>query len=131
MDTREVKHKSVVAVYEGGVLHPLELLPLEEHARVEVSFSLSPAEKAIPTLKGLQELLDALPNDFFEQIKSLLPEQLTAHQFERLVEVVELLDAKLGEGKADLVRRREWMRAQEPSFAAAWDNDADAVYDSL
>ena len=24
-----------------------------------------------------------------------------------------------------------WMRAQEPVFATAWDNDEDAVYDSM
>ena len=26
---------------------------------------------------------------------------------------------------------RRWLKAQEPAFAKAWDNDADAIYDQL
>lgn len=26
---------------------------------------------------------------------------------------------------------REWLKAQEPAFARAWDNDEDAVYDTM
>jgi hypothetical protein len=31
----------------------------------------------------------------------------------------------------DLEEKHGWMKAQEPAFAKAWDNDEDAVYDSL
>jgi hypothetical protein len=34
-------------------------------------------------------------------------------------------------GPADADETRAWMKAQEATFAKAWDNDEDAIYDSL
>lgn len=31
----------------------------------------------------------------------------------------------------DRAEKKAWMKAQESAFAKAWDNDEDAVYDSL
>ena len=42
-------------------------------------------------------------------------------------EVIVVFDAS----KSDSQETAEWMKLQEESFAKAWDNDEDSVYDAL
>ena len=69
MDTGKSKHKCVVAVYEGGILRPLESLPLEEHARVQISFLPVPmpeiemANRQKEAISKLQQVLAVIPCD--------------------------------------------------------------------
>ncbi len=57
--------------------------------------------------------------------------QVESLSLEQQEELFRLLRTKLEAAKNELAQRREWMKAQEQAFASAWDNDADAVYDSM
>lgn len=35
------------------------------------------------------------------------------------------------EARERMAERHDWLKAQEPAFAKAWENDDDAIYDTL
>ena len=59
----------------------------------------------------------------FDGEKILLPENLRGLPPQEVILVYET--------EGSLLEDQAWLKAQEASFAKAWDNDEDAVYDQL
>jgi hypothetical protein len=57
---------------------------------------------------------------FFDGEKVFVPEELRGSPPSEVILVIE-----------DSTEKLEWTKAQEASFAKAWDNPEDAVYDTL
>lgn len=60
----------------------------------------------------------------FDGIRIILPEDLPRAKPGEVVVV-------FNNEEADSLEREAWMKVQEAAFAKVWDNDEDAVYDSL
>lgn len=58
----------------------------------------------------------------FDGERIVLPEELQGAAPRDVIVVFENASEK---------ERQLWLKAQEPTFAKAWENDEDAVYDSL
>jgi hypothetical protein len=59
----------------------------------------------------------------FDGEKIVLPEQLQGCRPQEVILIYEADDAAL--------ENQAWLKAQEASFAKAWNSDEDAVYDEL
>ena len=75
------------------------------------------------TFANIKELEMVAIKTHFDGEKIILPDDLRGLPPEEVIVVYDV---------ADKPRESEpWLRAQEASFAKAWDNDEDGVYDTL
>jgi predicted DNA-binding antitoxin AbrB/MazE fold protein len=63
--------KTVTAVFEDGVLKPLESVDLPEHQRVKVTIEVPPARSPEEVLAGWRSVYDGLSADEIDEIERI------------------------------------------------------------
>ena len=63
--------RTVSAVYEDGVLKPLEALDLPEHQRVEITIAVPPTESADEAFAAWSAVYDGLSSDDLAEVERI------------------------------------------------------------